>query len=69
MGGGGWRRRYRDWPALEKLEYVDELMREVGDVVPPVPTGAEVDTLADATDTLAEHYQSEGSTTARTIPM
>ena len=32
-------------------------MRELGDDSPPVPTGAEVDTLADATETLAEHYQ------------
>ena len=26
-----WRRRYQDWPALKKLEYVDELMREIAD--------------------------------------
>jgi hypothetical protein len=24
--GGGWRKRYSDWPALQKLEYVDELL-------------------------------------------
>jgi len=27
MPGGDWRAKYKDWPALEKLEYVDELMR------------------------------------------
>ena len=25
-----WRKRYAGWPALKKLEYVDELMREIG---------------------------------------
>src|SRR5213079_1773604 len=24
-----WKTRYRDWPALRKLEYVDELMKEI----------------------------------------
>jgi hypothetical protein len=27
--GSGWRNRYAGWPALAKLEYVDELMREI----------------------------------------
>ncbi len=27
--GAGWKRRYRGWPALEKLEFVDALMAEV----------------------------------------
>ena len=27
--GSQWRERYADWPALKKLEYVDELMREL----------------------------------------
>jgi hypothetical protein len=31
----GWRRRYRDWPALRKLLYVDGLMRGVGRTAPP----------------------------------
>src|SRR5690606_22025626 len=33
-----WRRRYEGWPALEKLEYVDELMAEIADTTPPVRT-------------------------------
>ena len=24
-----WRERYADWPALKKLEYLDELMQEL----------------------------------------
>jgi hypothetical protein len=30
-----WRRRYQDWPALKKLEYMDELMREIA-IQPPL---------------------------------
>jgi hypothetical protein len=26
---GGWRKRYADWPALQKLEYVDELLESL----------------------------------------
>jgi hypothetical protein len=31
-----WRSRYRGWPALKKLEYVDRLMQELGDRPPLV---------------------------------
>jgi hypothetical protein len=32
----GWRRIYRQWPALRKLQYVDDLMKEIGrKPVPP----------------------------------
>lgn len=31
-----WRERYKDWPALRKLEYVDELMRSLAGK-PPLP--------------------------------
>jgi hypothetical protein len=27
--GGGWRKRYAEWPALQKLEYVDELLERL----------------------------------------
>ncbi len=51
-----WRRRYRDWPALGKLKYVDGLMRSIRRLPPRVTDGKlhrpveEIDTL------LAEHY-------------
>ena len=32
-----WRERYAGWPALEKLLYVDEVMRQIGGRVPPFP--------------------------------
>lgn len=31
----GWRRRYRNWPAIHKLRYVDRLMKSVGRREPP----------------------------------
>jgi putative zinc-binding metallo-peptidase len=52
-----WRTRYAAWPALEKLEYVDELMAEIA-AQRPLLTGRErVDPLSQLTETLAEHYR------------
>lgn len=51
-----WRRRYRGWPALKKLEYVDELMGEIGATRPVVSSRKEVEPLHRLRRTLAEHY-------------
>lgn len=55
--GYPWRRRYAEWPALEKLEYVDELMKEIGDDVPPVRSRRHVEPLRALRITLEEHYR------------
>lgn len=55
--GSQWRKRYRDWPALRKLEYVDELMSEIGHRPPRLKSRAQVDSLDRITHTLREHYQ------------
>ena len=52
-----WRRRYDGWPALKKLEYVDELMAELADRRPVVTNRLRVDPLSKLTQTLAEHYE------------
>ncbi len=52
-----WRRRYAGWPALRKLEYVDELMEEIGDTRPQLRSRAKVDSLRTITKTLGEHYE------------
>jgi hypothetical protein len=52
-----WRTRYAGWPALKKLEYVDELMEEIGGTRPPVTTRERVDPLSGLNETLAEHYK------------
>jgi hypothetical protein len=54
--GAGWRRRYRGWPALAKLEYVEALMSEIGPTAPPVRRRVRQDPLSTLTLTLAEHY-------------
>ena len=38
-----WRRNYQGWPALRKLEYIDELMSEIGPRVAAVRTRRQVD--------------------------
>src|SRR6266851_6292373 len=52
-----WRTRYAGWPALKKLEYVDELMDEIAGKRPPVMTRERVDPLHGLSQTLGEHYQ------------
>lgn len=51
-----WRRDYATWPALKKLEYVDELMREVAANAPPKIDKTEIEPLCDLRHTLGEHY-------------
>jgi hypothetical protein len=52
-----WRRRYAEWPALKKLEYVDELMTEVALERPVLTRRLEVDPLSRLGETLSEHYR------------
>src|SRR3954451_18665314 len=52
-----WRTRYAGWPALKKLEYVDELMAEIAGKRPPVTTRERVDPLHSLSETIGEHYQ------------
>jgi hypothetical protein len=52
-----WRKRYNDWPALKKLEYMDELMREIAAKPPLVEKRATVDPLHRIRRTLRQHYK------------
>jgi hypothetical protein len=52
-----WRTRYAGWPALKKLEYVDELMAEIASQRPVLKGRKKVDPLSQLTETLAEHYR------------
>jgi hypothetical protein len=52
-----WRERYAGWPVLKKLEYVDELMQEIGDERPVVVSRARVDALSRLRKTLRQHYE------------
>jgi len=51
-----WRKQYADWPALEKLEYVDELMASLVGRAPLVPAGPELEPISEVHRTLREHY-------------
>jgi hypothetical protein len=51
-----WKRRYAGWPALKKLEYVDEVMAEVGQSKPLLSTRAQLDPLRSLSKTLGQHY-------------
>ncbi len=53
----GWRRNYADWPALEKLSAVDELLEEVRGRRAPVRNRARVEPLESNTRTLAQYYR------------
>ena len=52
-----WRERYRGWPALAKLEFVDDLMHELADELPVVRTRERVDSIANLRTTMRDHYR------------
>lgn len=52
-----WRRRYAHWPALRKLEFVDEIAAEIRGRPAAVRSRALVEPLEDNTLTLREHYR------------
>lgn len=52
-----WRRDYEGWPALKKLEYVDELMHEIRGERPVVKNQELIEPLRENTMTLGEHYK------------
>lgn len=52
-----WRRTYASWPAWEKLQLVDEMMRELATTPPLVRSRAHIEPLSDNRRTLAQHYR------------
>lgn len=52
-----WRTAYEGWPALRKLEYVDELMTELRGQAPLVRSRQQVDPLRSLRLTLREYYR------------
>ncbi len=51
-----WRASYQGWPALRKLAYVDELMKEVKRKTPSLRTQRTVGPLSSLRTTLRQHY-------------
>ena len=54
--GSQWNERYDDWPAIKKLEYIDELMRELAGRPPARVSRRKVDPLPALKKTLRHHY-------------
>jgi len=52
-----WADRYKGWPVLKKLQYVDGLMEGLAAVPPKVVTIEEIDPLSELKKTLREHYE------------
>ena len=52
-----WKKRYAGWPALRKLEYVDELIADVGTARPVVASRQQIDPVRSIRKTLAQHYE------------
>ncbi|MBD3426919.1 MAG: hypothetical protein GF409_06780 [Candidatus Omnitrophica bacterium] len=52
-----WRKKYKKWKALEKLEYVDELMREISGKKPKVPRGKKYWAASRLKTTLRTYYK------------
>ncbi len=63
-----WRTRYAGWPALKKLEYVDELMAEIAGKRPVLRHRERVDPLNQIGETLAEHYKKKQAIYALNTP-
>ena len=52
-----WRQRYRDWPALAKLQVVDSMMESIMGVRPVVRSRRFVEPISSNRDTLREYYE------------
>lgn len=57
--GWKWKRRYAGWPAIRKLEYVDQLMQELAGQVPVIQSRNRVEELPEIEITLREHYHNK----------
>jgi hypothetical protein len=60
--GARWRERYRGWPALDKLRYVDRTAKLVGDVEPVVRLASTDITVEEMNMTVGEFFQSQAPT-------
>lgn len=55
--GSSWRRRYKGWPAIRKLRYVDRMARKFATAEPIVDTGAVDITVDDMRLTVEQFYE------------
>jgi len=55
--GSRWRLRYRGWPAIRKLRYMDRMLRLLGGTEPPVRLGSTDITVEEMHMTVEEYYR------------
>lgn len=52
-----WEQKYKGWKALEKITYVDDLMKSIAGQKPPVKSRVKVDPVHKLKHTLRSHYE------------
>jgi hypothetical protein len=55
--GSDWKEKYKGWKALEKLRYIDGLMREIAGVLPRKPAGKKYWEVSRMKSRLQTHYR------------
>jgi len=63
-----WRSRYHGWPALRKIEFVNELMGNLVGLRPPVRSSVQIEPMHCLRQTLREHYQAKKAHYAQSWP-
>jgi hypothetical protein len=63
-----WRLQYRDWKALEKLEYVDALMQEARQLTPQIKSGGRLSEASRLHRTLEKYYAAKRKLFAQDFP-
>jgi hypothetical protein len=53
-----WREKYKNWPAIKKLRYVDRVAHDLGTTPPVRPLGETDFTVEDMKETIEEFYRS-----------
>lgn len=66
--GSNWKKTYRGWPALKKLEYVDELMRSIAGKPAQVRSRRKIEPLSRLKKTLREHYAEKRALYGISVP-
>ena len=52
-----WREKYKNWPAIKKLQYVDRICKEIGDKPPVRSRGQKDFTVEEMEETIEEFYK------------
>lgn len=63
-----WRQQYRDWKAIEKLEYVDKLMHDLAGKPPLVLSRTKISDASRLRSRLEAHYKRRRRTYAQEFP-